>query len=271
MAKKKKQSLLSRFVNFFPKRIRVVISTVAMSVILLSSTFTEFASFWWLWIIILMLSSYLFAYFAIFDDIDRVEWIMLFVMPVFFTVTFYLFTMLFPMRWITRIPFILVYMFCFYAALLTSNIFNVGVDKSIQLYRAAFSVNYLFQTFVIYLAIHVLFTFKPGFMVIGLVSFLITVPLIAQLCWTVKPDAYFERDMLRYVLMVSFIIMQFAVMLSFVPMILSISALAITACYYSLSGIIYHHLDQRLFKQTVREYVIVIIFVTAVALLTIQW
>jgi len=68
-------------------------------------------------------------------------------MPIVLSIAFYMFYFLFPVRWITRIPFIALYAIAIYATLLCSNIFSIGVEKSLQLYRAAFSINFLFQMF----------------------------------------------------------------------------------------------------------------------------
>jgi diacylglycerol kinase len=266
--KKFKKKFFNDIVNFIPKRLRIVLSSGIMAFLLLSSTFFDF-SFWWL--IIFIITAYFVTYISIWEGIEKIEWVMLFMMPIFFTVAFYLFYFLFPVRWLTRIPFIIVYGFALYAMLLTSNIFNVGVEKSIQLYRAAFSINYLFQTLIVFLSMQVLLTFRLSFFGNGLVAFLITFPLTAQLCWTVSPNAQFERDILRHALMIGVILLQIAVIISFVPIKPAIVALLLTACYYSLSGLIYHYLDQRLFRQTINEHIVVLGFVFIVVFLTIQW
>ena len=61
---------------------------------------------------------------------------MLFLLPILLSVAMYLFYFLFPVRWLTRIPFVLVYGISMYAVLLSSNIFNVGVEKNLQLFLA---------------------------------------------------------------------------------------------------------------------------------------
>ena len=81
---------------------------------------------------------------------------------------FLLFYFLFPTRWITRIPFIIFYSISVYAMFLVSNIFNVGVEKSLQLYRAAFSVNYFYQSLMVFLFANLILSLKLNFFLGGL-------------------------------------------------------------------------------------------------------
>ena len=154
------------------KRVRFVISTFCMISLMLFSTFFLFDKVW-LFIPFLIAAAYFFTFFSILEGIEKIEWLTLFLMPVLCTVAAYLFYFLFPVRWITRIPFIMIYGFSIYAILLTSNIFNVGVDRSLQLYRAAFSVNYFYQTLISFLIFNAIFSFKQNFIVNGLLAGLI--------------------------------------------------------------------------------------------------
>jgi hypothetical protein len=265
-----KLTFLNKLISSLPKRLRFVISSIAMTGLLLLTTFFEFDMVW-IFVPVLALTVYIFTFFAIFEGVNKIEWVVLFVMPLLFTIFVYFFYFLFPVRWLTRVPLIIIYGFSFYAILLTSNIFNVGVEKNIQLYRAAFSVNYLFQTLIVFLAMQVLMSFRQAFLINGLVSFLIIFPIALQLLWSVKPQVILEKSVLFFAFVISFMMMQVSMILSFVPIRSTIYALVMTACYYSIAGLIYHLVDEKLFKQTIREYTFVLIFVGIIALLTIQW
>ncbi|MFW5703483.1 MAG: hypothetical protein ACOCXQ_01490 [Patescibacteria group bacterium] len=260
--------MLYNLFNRLPKRLRFVISSVIMTGLLLLTTFFEFDRVW-LFAPVLILSAYITTYFAILEGINRAEWIVLFVMPVFFTIFAYFFYFLFPVRWLTRVPLIVIYGFSYYAILLTANIFNVGVEKNIQLYRAAFSVNFLLQTVIIFIAIQVILSFRQFFLINGLISFIVTFPIALQLLWSVKLKVYLERNMLFYAAIIGFFIAQASIILSFVPLKSTIFALFITSCYYSIAGLMYHYIDEKLFKQTIREYTFVVIFVSIIVLLTL--
>lgn len=268
---KKEKHKLFLFINYIPKRIRIVASVFVMTALVLVSTLVDLSSAWWFFIPLLLLFSYLLTYLSVFEGVEKVEWFTLFVMPVIFTLAFYLFFTLLPARWLTRLPYIIFYAFAFYAILLTSNIFNVGVEKSLQLYRAAFSVNFLFQTLIIFLIAQVILSFKQNFIINSLALFIGSVPLSMQLFWTLNPVHEFKKDLISMGALTGILVFQLITIISFMPLKPSIAALAVTACYYSLTGILYHYLDDRLFKKVIREYIFVVIFVIILVLLTIQW
>lgn len=259
------------FINFIPKRIRVVMCTGIMTLSLLVSTFFPFSEWWWFFGIALILIAYFTTYIAVFEGIDGVEWYMLFIMPIFLTIALYIFYSLLPVRWLTRIPFLFLFGLTYYAMLLASNILNIGVDKSLQLYRAAFSVNYLMQVFIVFLLTQVSLTFKLSFILNGGILFFIGTILALQLYWSVNPEATFNRKLLLFSIGMGILLFELAVIVSFIPFKTNVAALIYTALYYSLNGIVYHYLDGRLFKNTVREYAFVSIFVFFIAFLTLNW
>lgn len=252
------------------KRFRFVLSTLILSGIMLFSTFFFFDAAW-IFIPLLVISVILLTYFSILEDIDKNEWLMLFMMPILFTVALYIFYYLFPVRWLTRIPFISIYAISIYAILLTSNIFNVGVEKNLQLYRAAFSVNYFYQTLIVFLFFNILLSLKENFWVNMLGAGIITFPLALQFFWSRKLDHFFERDVVMFSVLLTIIMAQIALIFSFVPFTTTIFSLLLTAAYYGLAGICFSFLDLRLFKETVREYFIVLGFVLLIAILTLNW
>lgn len=258
-------------INYIPKRIRIVAATLLMTILLLSSSFFPFGETWYIFLSTLFIISYITTYLAIFEGIDGVEWYMLFVTTIVLTLATYLFYFLLPVRWLTRVPLVIIFSLAYYAALLTSNIFNVGVEKSLQLYRAAFSVNYFLQSFIVFLLLMVIFTFKQSFIINGIASGLVAGVLSLQLYWSVTPDALFNRRLVDYALTTAILLFQFSIIISFIPLKTNVSALMFTAAYYSLTGIIHHHLGNRLFPNIIKEYVFVFIFVCFIALLTLQW
>lgn len=251
------------------KNVRFFVSTFVLGSVMLVSTmfFFDKAPFF---IVLLFVLSYFLTLFSLLEQIEKIEWFMLFLVPVLFTVSFYLFFFLFPVRWLTRIPFIIFYSVSIYAILRSSNIFNVGVEKNLQLYRAAFSVNYLFHTITLFFLSNFVYSLKLNFVLNGIVIGMTVIILAVQLFWSIKLNLYLNTDTVLHGLFIGLLIGEGTTLLSFLPFTTSVIALLVTASYYSLVGINYAHLDQRLFKETVREYIFVLIFVCVIAFLSLM-
>lgn len=252
------------------KRLRLVISVLTLGLLMLFSTFFNFdkAPFF---LPVFIITTYLLSYFSLLEGIKKVGWFGLFLMPELITLFFYLFYFLFPGRWLTRLPFIFIYEVSIYAVLLCANIFNVGVEKNLQLYRAAFSINFFYQAVVSFLFYNVLFSFKYNFLInmigAGISAFLLSL----QLFWSIRLNRYIERQVLAYSLFTALLMVEMSLVISFIPLRVAVYSLFLTATYYSVAGVIHHHIDEKLFKETIREYVIVWIFVLIITLLSLSW
>jgi len=274
---KKKPFKFLFFLAFFKKRLRriekrlrFIIAVFFLSFLIMVSTFFYFdkALFF---IPILILATYFFTYFSLLEDIKKIDWLMLFLMPVFLSVVFYLFYFLFPVRWLTRLPFIVFYAVSIYAILLASNIFNVGVEKSLALYRAAFSVNLFYQILIIFFIFNILFSFRQSFLINVIVSFVVIFLFSLHLLWTVHLKKRIEKEIILYSLFLAAIVSEIVVVFSFLPVPIAIFSLLATGVYYSLGGLVYHYIDKRLFYQTIREFLIVLGFILLVVFLSIRW
>jgi len=250
------------------KRTRFIVSTAILSFLMLLSTFFFFDKVL-IFIPVFVFAAYFLTYFSLLEEIEKIEWLMLFLIPIVFTVSFYLFYFLFPVRWLSRLPFILFYGISIYANLRTANIFNVGVEKSLQLYRAAFSVNYFYHTVIIFFLANFLFSLKLNPFLNGIISALMVFVISVQFFWTIRLKLNIEKETYQYALIMGLIIGEAITALSFFPFETSLMALLITASYYGVAGLIYSFLDQRLFKETTREYIFVIVFVFAIAILSL--
>jgi len=252
------------------KRIRFVISTVGLTVLLLISTFFFFdkASFF---IPLLIVASYGASFFSLYEGIEKIEWYTLFIMPVLVSVAMYLFYFLFPIRWLTRIPFILIYGISMYAVLLSSNIFNVGVEKNLQLYRAGFSVNYFIQTMTFFLLGNVLASFHWGFLANTLVFSLLSGAMSLQLYWSIRLDTHLRKEVLNHAWLTALLVGEGSLLLSFLPLQESIFALVVAVLYYCIAGLTHLHLDERLFKHSVTEYSTILIVILLILFLSLKW
>lgn len=252
------------------KRMRFVLSTVFLAVLLLVSTFFYYDAAVYI-LPLLIGATYLATFFALYEDIEKIEWFMLFLMPIAITISWYFFYYLFPGRWLTRLPFVISYAVSMYAVLLSSNIFNVGVEKNLQLYRAGFSVNYFFQTVVFFLLSSVIASFRWGFLANSIVFSVIGALLSLQLFWSIRLDLHIRKEVRFYTMLTTYLIGQGACILSFLPLPASMYALAMAVLYYCVAGLTYHMIDERLFSHTVREYVSILIIIFFLLFLSLNW
>jgi hypothetical protein len=255
---------------FIEKRIRFVIATVGLTTLLLVSTFFFFdkAVFF---IPLLIIGSYLATFFSLLEGIEKIEWYTLFLLPVLLSVALYLFYFLFPVRWLTRIPFVIVYAVSMYATLLSSNIFNVGVEKNLQLYRAGFSVNYLIHTMVFFLFGNVLASFHWGFLANTLVFGLLAGAMSLQLYWSIRLDLHIRKEVVNHAWLTAIIVGEGSLLISFLPLQESLFALVLAVLYYCVAGLTHLHLDERLFSQNVREYATILIVILGILFLSVAW
>lgn len=256
------------------KRLRYVISMVIMASLLLLSTSSIFSyDARYLFIPLFIVAAYICTFFALIEDIERIEWLTLFLMPIYFTLAIYMFYFLIPVRWLTRVPLLVTYCISIYALFSISNIFNVGVGKSLRLYKAAFSVNVLFQTLITFLMFSVILSYKSDFFINGSTVALVSFGLVFQMLWSVRLDLdQYNKELLRYSAIIALVMGELAALISFIPFRSSVGAMLLAACYYAIVGLTSAWIDSRLFKGVVREYVIALIVVVLVSLLTVlQW
>jgi hypothetical protein len=245
-------------------------SVVILTLLFLLSSFFFFDKAF-VFIPILLMGSFLTFLFVILDKIYPFGYFTFSFMPMFLSLIFYLFYFLFPGRWLTRFPFVFFYGVSLYANLLISNIFYIGVEKNLQLYRAAFSVNFLYQNILAFFFFNVLFSFHQIFFINMFLSAILVFALAIHLFWSIKLKKYLEREVLLFAMLTAIIVAEASFIVSIVPIRTTVAALFLTAVYYSLAGIFYHFIDNKLFKETIREYLLVLIFVFIITILTLNW
>lgn len=252
------------------KRQRFILATGLLALIYTSATFFSIQSAIVL-IPIIFLLVYVMTFFSILEGITRHEWIMLFIVPIYFSVVFYLFYFFVPQRWLTRIPFVTIYAIGIYAIMLSQNIFNVGVSKSLQLYRAAHSVNYLVLTICSFLAFSLVISLRLNFLFNFIIITLLSFPLAIHMLWSVQPKDVVSKDIFMFATLISLLLGQGAALFSFMPLNQSIFSLGLTASFYSLVGLFQLNIQGALFKERIREYIFVVGFAALIIILTINW
>lgn len=256
--------------SYLAKRERFTIQTVILTSGLLAIQF--------IWqdvrfglVILLVFGSYFLTWWSLKEDIEGIEWFLLFILPVFFTASLSLFYFLLPQRMITRVTTTAFFAIATYAILLIENIYNVAVQRSIQLLRAAQSVGLLLTLTVIFLSSNIIYSLSlPYFLNLILIS-LISFFLALQSLWSINLNKQLNKDLIFYAFIVGLGAGELALALSFWPIENATFSLLLSATFYILVGVIQQYLGGRLFMNVIREYIIVFLFTYILAFITTKW
>jgi len=179
------------------------------------------------------------------------------VLPVFFTAGVGFFWFLLPTSLYISLPIVIFYGLGIYALCLTMNIFTVAAIRTIALLRAARGVGFVLTLVTLFLVYDAILSLKISFLgstpSIALLSF----PLFLQGYWTILLEKKYSLDLIIYSAISSLVIGEIALCLYFWPVSIVVGSLFLTVAVYVLLGLGQANLEQRLFAQTVREYLLV--------------
>lgn len=252
------------------KRQRFALQTIILTAGLFITQFI-WEDYRFLLVGILAILSYFLTAWSLSEDIVGAEWLLLFILPVFFTISMFLFYFLLPGRWFARLLVATFFAIGTYAVLLVENIYNVAAIRSIQLLRVAQSIGLLLTLVVIFLSSNIIYSLRLPYWQNILLFIPIIFILALQSFWSITLEAKLSRNIIIYSGVVSLGIGELAHVLSFWPMENAAFSLQVTASTYALIGIIQQHLLGRLFKNTIQEYILVFLFSLLLTLLTAKW
>ena len=261
-------------IHFLDKQQRFVIQTGSLTAGLLL-TQVIWSDYRFLLVLILALVSYILTAWSLKEDIEGLEWLLLFILPVFFTVSVSLFYFLLPGRLISRFTTGVIFTLGTYAIIRTVNIYNVAVERSIQLLRVAQTVGLLISLVIVFFTTIVIYSLRVSFWINILLMTPVIFALALQSLWSIKLESRFTSHLLIYSGIIGLVIGELMGSLSFWPIFrssgLAIAALFISSTYYCLVGIIQHYLLGRMFANTIREYIISFVFMLLLLTLATHW
>lgn len=191
------------------------------------------------------------------EGLKGIKYGMLLLLPVAYTVSLGLFYFLLPVRWLTRLPVAMLYAVGMYAILLVENIYNVAVNRSIQLLRVAHAVGLLATLATLYFFFNTLFSFRFQAPVNMITVFFVQFPLILQSLWSVDLHEKLSGRLILYSLAFSLIGAEAALVISYWPLKPILASLLLVTFNYTLIGIGQHALAKRLFRKYIVEYSLV--------------
>ncbi len=180
-------------------------------------------------------------------------------LPLSFLLSFQLFYSLLPAHWWSQLLLFLVVALGTYFAIAAGNIFFVASQfKIVPLYRAAFSLSFLFILGELYLLFDFLLSFRLAFWQNGLGAMLVSAPFFLYLFRAAAiEEKRHWRELSPFVLAGSIITGELAMALSFLPLKISFFALYLLSFIYLLAGLLQAAIRRRLFRLTLQEYLAV--------------
>lgn len=205
------------------------------------------------------------------DGLGKNATLLTLILPFFYTLGVGLFWFLLPANLITRFPVIILYSLGIYALATTMNIFVVSASRAIPLSRAAKAVSFTITLFTAFLIYDAIFSLKLEFYFNALMVFPIAFLLFLQGIWSSKHQKKFSKELLSTSLVFALCTSLITYFVHFWPVKVVVSSLMVTAFSYVLLGLGQSKHEGRLFKQTVREYMMVAAIVFLFALLAASW
>ncbi len=245
------------------RREKFVIAAALLSVGLLVVQYIPL-EFRYLAVAVFGLLSYLVSAWALADDLQPLEGLTIVPFPALYAVAVGLFYFLLPTSIISRVSVLGLFGVGMYALYLTSNIFSVAKERTIQLLHAAHAIGLLFTLLTSLLFTNTIFSLRWPFYLVALSISLVHFPLIMMSLWSIGLEKLIRREVLGLSLLLTLILTELGTALSFYPFSVWNNALFIMTFLYIGLGVLHNFLRGRLFSRTLTEYSLVAAFVFGV-------
>lgn len=193
------------------------------------------------------------------------------VLPVFYTLGVGLFWFLLPSTLLATLPVIIMYGVGVYVLVSTYNIFVVSTFKKIALSRAANGVGFVLTLFTLFLLCDAILSLRTEIYIRTPIIFSVAFPLFIQGLWISELSARLNREVIIYSLAFAVGVASVSSILFFWPVSVIVGSLLLTVTTYVLLGLGQARFEGRLFKTTVREYLIVGVLVFIFMIISVSW
>ncbi len=252
------------------KRQKIVISTLLLTMGLISTQLVNF-ELRFRFLGGLAVLAYALSFWSLREGLNLTKAVVLLILPTFFTVAAASFYFLLPIRWLTRLPVAVIFGLTFYLLLLAQNVFNVASLRTIPLYRAASTASFLFTLLSAFFIYNVVFAFNLLFLWNGVIATLVSFPLILQVLWSIRMEDKISTAVIIQSAVLSLIMGELALSLSFWPMHPIIWSLSLSSATYVLLGLTTGELRGRLNRRVGLEYVGIGVIVLIVSFFMTSW
>ena len=232
---------------------------------------------------------YILSVWVLFDDLKGIEWFTLMVLPISFTLGSGIFANFLPaaipsmfgrvigyesslfLASLLRIVYFLLYMVGVYGILLIENIFSVASIRTIQLFRAARSANFVFSLVTLLFFYTMSLSLKVPFWSVMILVFISSFIISYVNFWSVDLKGTQYRQVARFAIAVSWVVSMIGIVLSFWPVKPFMGGLMMTSAIYALMGIMEQRLSNRVYLEGILEYMVSVVIIFIIGFLTTSW
>ena len=179
------------------------------------------------------------------------------ILPCFYTLGVGFFWFLLPTNIFARIPVIVLYGLGIYALCLTSNIYTVSAIRTIALLRAARGVGFVLTLLTFFLLFDTILSIRWPLYFLSPVVVLASIPIYFQSLWSVDLNKTISLGVVKLSLIFGLVMGEIAIAIFFWPVSVVVGSLFLTVTCYVLLGLGQAHVEDKLFPQTIREYLVV--------------
>ena len=217
------------------------------------------------------ISFYFLAFLSLFLEVKSFKFLLICLLPALFSAFFFCFIRLSSLPFGLKVISPLFFGLGIYSLFLVVNIFNISLERMIPLFRAAWAVEFLFAILSAFFAYSFLLSLRLSFWQNGLFFFLLSFPLIFSSLWTLEPKQKIKGKFLLFCLVLSLLIGELALALSFWPAPIFLFALFEASCFYALVGIGQLYFAKSLTKKRIKEYLSLTFLAFLFLILKTKW
>jgi hypothetical protein len=252
------------------KRKRFLITSFLLSLGFIGIQFLDNTYRFWAIGGLSLLSVLLFAW-SLKEGLGKNMTLLTLILPAFFTAGVGVFWFLLPASIFTRLPIVLFYGFGIYVLCLTANIYTVAAIRTIGLLRAAHGVGFILTLVTSFLVYDAILSLRSSVLITAPAIAIFSFPILFQGFWSIVLEKECSEGLMLLSLISSLVIGEISLALYFWPVTVIVGSLFLTVTFYMLLGLGQAKLEERLFSQTVREYLIVGILVFIGMFLATHW
>jgi len=252
------------------KRIRFLISSLALFFGFIGIQVVD-DSYKFIVIGILVFMTGVFAVWSFFEGLGKDMTILSLILPMLFTLGVGLFWFLLPSNIYARIPIIIFFTVGIYILFSTMNIYTVSSSKTIALLRAARGVGFVITLVTAFLIFDAILSLRQNIFISAPLIFLTSFLLFLQGFWSIDLEKKMDNGLLGLAVISSLIVSEISIVVSFWPVTLVVGSLFLTSGVYMLLGLGQTKLEDRLFPNSIREYLTVGVLVLIGMFFATRW